>query len=217
MLISFSGLDCAGKSTQITLLKEYLQKKGYTVEEVWSRGGYTPGIEKIKSILRRGKSKAPEEQTLIERQKKVQTAPRGGKLLLWLSMVDLVFYWGFTFKKKSKGQRILFCDRYYWDTYIDFKLKYPSARFEKWLTWKMVTKAYRKPDVSFVLTVTPEESMRRSDLKFEPFPETKEKREARLMCYMDEIQKGRWQHKIDCMRPVEPIQEQIRRIVDENL
>ena len=52
MLISFSGLDCAGKSTQISLLKEYLQGKGYEVSEVWSRGGYTPGIETMKKILR---------------------------------------------------------------------------------------------------------------------------------------------------------------------
>ena len=29
MLISFSGLDCSGKSTQINLLKEYLESKGY--------------------------------------------------------------------------------------------------------------------------------------------------------------------------------------------
>lgn len=217
MLISFSGLDCSGKSTQINLLKEYLQEKEYSVEEVWSRGGYTPGIEKLKNLLRGGKSKAPEEQTAEERQAKVAAEPRGGKLLLWLSIADLVFYWGRNFKKKSKGKKVLICDRYYWDTYIDFKLKYPTANFEKWVVWKLMKACHRKPDVSLVLTVTPEESMRRSNLKFEPFPEPQEKREARLNRYMQEIKNGRWQHVIDCMRPIEPIQEEIRRIVDENL
>ena len=80
-----------------------------------------------------------------------------------------------------------------------------------------MTAYYRKPDVSLVLTVTPEESMRRSDLKFEPFPEPQEKREARLNSYLQEIKNGRWQYEIDCMRPIEPIQEEIRKIVDENL
>ena len=80
-----------------------------------------------------------------------------------------------------------------------------------------MTACYRKPDVSFVLTVTPEESMRRSELKFEPFPESKEKREIRLNLYLQEIKNGRWQYEIDCMRPIESIQEEIRRIVDENL
>ena len=217
MLISFSGLDCAGKSTQIALLKEYLQGKGYEVSEVWSRGGYTPGIETMKKILRGGHSKTPAEQTAEERQAKVAAEPRGGKLLLWLSILDLVFYWGISFRNKSRGKKVLFCDRYYWDTYIDFLIKYPKSGFEKWLVWKLMTACYRKPDVSLVLTVTPEESMRRSDLKFEPFPESKEKRVARLNRYIQEIKNGRWQHEIDCMRPIEPIQEEIRRIVDENL
>lgn len=217
MLVSFSGLDCSGKSTQINLLKEYLLEKGFQVEEIWSRGGYTPGIEKMKSLLRGGRGKSPEQQTEEERQAKVAAEPRGGKILLWLSILDLVFYWGSIFKKKSKGDRVLICDRYYWDTYIDFSLKYPKIKFDKWLVWRWMTSCYRKPDVSFVLTVTPEESMHRSNLKFEPFPEPQEKREARLNCYLQEIKNGRWQHEIDCMRSIEPIQEEIRRIVNENL
>lgn len=217
MLISFSGLDCAGKSTQIELLQEYLCGKGLPVAMIWSRGGYTPGIEGMKNVIRGGKSKAPEERTAEERKAMMEAKPRGGKLLPWLSILDLVFYWGIGFRKKSKGNKILICDRYYWDTYIDFSIKFPNYRFSKWLVWKLMTACYRKPDVSFVLTVTPEESMRRSELKFEPFPESKEKREIRLNLYLQEIKNGRWQYEIDCMRPIESIQEEIRRIVDENL
>ncbi len=217
MLISFSGLDCAGKSTQIALLEEYLLKKGLPVAMIWSRGGYTPGIEGLKNVIRGGKSKAPEERTAEERKAMMEAKPRGGKLLPWLSILDLVFYWGISFRKKSKGNKILICDRYYWDTYIDFSIKFPNYNFSKWLVWKLMTACYRKPEVSFVLTVTPEESMRRSELKFEPFPESKEKREIRLNLYLQEIKNGRWQYEIDCMRPIESIQEDIRRIVDENL
>lgn len=217
MLISFSGLDCAGKSTQIDLLKEYLQNKGYSPEVVWSRGGYTPGIEKMKNIIRGGAPKAPEELSVEERQAMMDAKPRGGKLLPWLAILDLVFYWGVGFRKRSRGKKVLICDRYYWDTYIDFSIKYPNYHFSKWLVWKLMTSCYRKPDVSLVLTVTPEESMRRSALKFEPFPESQEKREVRLNLYLREIENGRWQYKIDCMRSIESIQEDIRRIVDENL
>ncbi len=217
MLISFSGLDCAGKSTQIELLQEYLREKGLPVAMIWSRGGYTPGIEGLKNVIRGGKSKSPEERTAEERKAMMEAKPRGGKLLPWLSILDLVFYWGISFRKKSKGNKILICDRYYWDTYIDFSIKFPNYRFSKWLVWKLMTACYRKPEVSFVLTVTPEESMRRSGLKFEPFPESTEKREIRLNLYLQEIKNGRWQYEIDCMRPIESIQEDIRRIVDENL
>lgn len=217
MLIEFSGLDCAGKSTQINLLKEYYENQGYHVEVIWSRGGYTPGITWLKELVRRGGNKSPEEQTEEERLAKVNRKPQGGRLLLWLSIVDLIAYWGIFFRQWSKKDRMLFCDRYFWDTYIDFTLKYPQTKFEKWFVWKILQKCYRKPDCSFVLTITPEESMRRSNLKFEPFPEPEEKRALRLDKYMEEIKKERWKYVVDCMRPIEEISKELKKHTDENI
>lgn len=217
MLIEFSGLDCAGKSTQINLLKEYYEKKGFHVDVIWSRGGYTPGITWLKGLVRRGGNKSPEEQTEEERLAKVNSKPQGGSLLLWLSIVDLIAYWGIFFRQRDKKNRMIFCDRYFWDTYIDFSLKYPQIKFEKWLAWKVLQKCYRKPDCSFVLTITPEESMRRSNLKFEPFPEPEEKRALRLDKYMREIKNGRWMYVVDCMRPIEEISKELKLRTDENL
>ncbi len=48
--ISFEGLDYSGKSTQIKLLKEYLENKGYQVYAMREPGG-TPISEKIREIL----------------------------------------------------------------------------------------------------------------------------------------------------------------------
>ena len=99
MLIEFSGLDCAGKSTQIGFVKSYLEEKGYRVQVIWSRGGYTPGIEALKNIVRKGGNKKPEEQSVEERNAKMAREPQGGKLLLWLSIAELVRYWGCSFKR----------------------------------------------------------------------------------------------------------------------
>ena len=216
MVISFSGLDCAGKSTQIELLKTHLAEKGYLPEVVWSRGGYTPGIEFLKGLIRKDVRK-PEERTEEERKAMVEREPRGGKLLLWLSILDLIRYWSITFKRKSKGNKVLICDRYFWDTFIDFKLRYPQIKFENWLSWKILEKVYQKPNCAFCLTVTPEESMRRSSLKFEPFPETEEKRKQRLNEYLKCIDDGRWEHIIDCMCDIDSIQKEIVSIVDKLL
>ena len=216
MVISFSGLDCAGKSTQIDLLKKHLEEQGRKVEVVWSRGGYTPGIDFLKSLVRRDNRK-PEERTEEERKAMVERAPRGGNLLLWLSILDLIRYWGISFRIKSSGKNVLICDRYFWDTYIDFNLRYPKSRYESWLSWKVLKKTYRKPDCAFCLTVTPEESMRRSSLKFEPFPETEEKRKQRLEEYLKCIDEGRWEYVVDCMRDIETIQAEIAGIVDKSI
>lgn len=217
MLIEFSGLDCAGKSTQINLMVDYLSSHGYAVKTVWSRGGYTPGITWLKNLARGGKSKTPEQMTVEEREAKVNAKPQGGRLLLWLSIIDLIVYWGIVFRIWSSGKKALLCDRYLSDTFIDFTLKYPYMRFERWLVWKLLLKVYRKPDCSFVLTITPEESMRRSNLKFEPFPEPQEKRVKRLNLYMQEIKYGRWQYEIDCMRPIDVIHQELKSKIDENI
>lgn len=217
MLIEFSGLDCAGKSTQIALVKSYLEEKGYKVQVIWSRGGYTPGIEFLKTIVRGGKSKKPEEQTVEERNAKMVREPQGGKLLLWLSIADLVRYWGCSFKRWSKGKNVILCDRYFWDTKIDFDLKYSKVDYQNWTIWKLLKKVYRKPDCSFVLTVTPEESVRRSGLKFEPFPEPEEKRAIRMNKYLESIKAGCWQYEIDCMRPIEEIKNEIITKLNENI
>jgi len=52
MIIVFSGVDCAGKSTQIELLKKEFLSQGVTAQSLWSRGGYTPGFELFKKFLR---------------------------------------------------------------------------------------------------------------------------------------------------------------------
>ena len=53
MLIAFSGIDSAGKSTQILKVVEYFKSRGRKTKVIWSRGGYTPLFNIFKSILRK--------------------------------------------------------------------------------------------------------------------------------------------------------------------
>ena len=52
-LITFGGLDGAGKSTQIALLTDYLVKSGRKPVYIWSRGGYTAVLQGLKTLSRR--------------------------------------------------------------------------------------------------------------------------------------------------------------------
>lgn len=52
-MISFSGIDCGGKSTQIEMISEYMNstsKYRNRVKIIHSRGGYTPYLNLQKRL-----------------------------------------------------------------------------------------------------------------------------------------------------------------------
>ena len=51
-LITFSGMDGAGKSTQISILKNTIKSNGQRCFVLWARGGYTNNFEFLKKVIR---------------------------------------------------------------------------------------------------------------------------------------------------------------------
>ena len=202
-MISFSGIDCSGKSTQINLLCEQFKEQGKKVEVVWSRGGYTPGIQFLKKLMNRGRKEMSKEERLAY-SAEVNKSSKKRKLLFMVSLMDLWFYYSIALRFKSIGKTVI-CDRYIWDTYIDFKMKYPEYNFEKGFWWRLTLKTMLKPKPSFVLFIPAEESMRRSDLKEEPFPEPIEVRNERIRRYVEELENNRWSCVIDATKSIEEV------------
>src|SRR4051812_20419538 len=68
-LVTFSGLDGAGKSTQIELVAASMRSSGYTVVRLWSRGGYTPIFESLKKAVRAlSRSSIPKSGSVAKRE-----------------------------------------------------------------------------------------------------------------------------------------------------
>ena len=63
-IISFEGIEGVGKSTQINLLKDYLESKGLTVTVLREPGSTITG-ESIRSILLDSKENLSEESELL--------------------------------------------------------------------------------------------------------------------------------------------------------
>ncbi len=207
-MIAFSGIDCSGKSTQIALLSQELSEKNRKHTVIWSRGGYTPGIECVKKMIRGGKEISKEDH--ITQSAAVNENPRKRRLLFLAALMDLWLYYSIVLRVKELTGTLVICDRYIWDTYIDFKMKYPEYDFENGFWWRLTLMTMIKPKVSFVLFIPAEESMRRSDLKFEPFPEPVETRNQRIGWYVREVENGRWQHRIDATKSIDEVYQQIR-------
>lgn len=210
-MITFSGIDCAGKSTQIDILKEELDACHVKYKIIWSRGGYTSWVEGIKTLVRRDKNYSDEQKK--EYRDQISRNSRKSRLLLWASIVDLIRYYGIVFRFIELNGTKIVCDRYLWDTYIDFRMKFPHIDFEKWLSWKLLIRVAKKPNCSIVFTIPIEESMRRSVEKNDQHSEPYDFRLRRIQLYMEVIQQGKWQHVVDAMAPIDKVSIKVKEII----
>jgi len=184
-MIAFSGLDGAGKSTQIDLVAKKYKSLGSKSIILWARGGYTPGMKFIKNLFKISKqtSKKDSHKRVNSREKSFSN-PTIRNIWLTLSIIDLILLYGFYIRIKELFGVKIICDRYTYDTLLDFKLNFPLEKVEKWILWKLLLIVSVKPKKHFVITIPVLESQHRSKLKNEPFPDSKEVLQSRLNKYL---------------------------------
>ncbi len=213
-VIAFSGLDGAGKSTQIAQLTSYLEQQGQTVVYLWVRGGYTPLFNLAKKLLRQltGKRVIP---TSGKSDKRTQTLQTPWKRNLWLiiAIVDMMLVYGIAVRWWGLLGRTVIYDRFLDDTKIDFDLNFAGSNVETWLLWRILRRVAVKPDNAFMLLIPVEESQRRSKLKNEPFPDSAEVLTKRLETYEQIGRAGAWT-VIDAQQDIATIQQFIRDKID---
>ena len=104
---------------------------------------------------------------------------------------------------------MIICDRHIKDTEIDFRLNFPKEKFYNWWLWKFLKFSLKKPKKYFIATIPVGESMRRSKLKNEPFPDSKEVLEKRLAIYDEFVQRTSYTVHINGINSIEEIHAQI--------
>lgn len=210
-MISFSGIDCGGKSTQIDKVYSDFVNRNKKVKIVHSRVGYTPALEWFKTLIRKDKGMSDEQKA--EYREGIQSNSKKRKLLLWLSLFDLAFYYGVYFRFVELFGTTILADRYFWDSYIDLCMKYSNVDYEKWIVFKLCKAIYKKPTYSIIYVIPAEVSMYRSTLKDEPWPEPVEVREKRIEMYMKEIANKRWNYVIDATKSIDEVFAETMEII----
>jgi len=155
LIITFSGVDGAGKSTIIEHTKKELEKK-LRKKVVVIR--HRPSVLPILSAITQGKEKAE--------QKAANTLPRQGQNNSWISSLlrfgyyytDYLFGQFYVYIKYVMRGEVVLYDRYYFD-FINDSLR-SNIRLPKWLT-KAGYKLLLQPNLNFFLYADAETILKR--------------------------------------------------------
>lgn len=211
MIVSFSGIDSAGKTTQIDRLFDYCKSNGISVKKTWSKARGTPGVLLLKELVRRDKNMNAEQKK--EYRQNVFRNPRKQKLLYVASMLDLCWYWGIYYRILGAVKSVLICDRYLWDTYIEINQDFPDIEIDRSKLWKLVKWLAPTPKVSFVFIIPAEVSFLRDQQKNAAGIENIEVKEKKIELYMKCVKNGCWTHVMDGMDTIENLHVQVLRAV----
>ena len=211
MIISFSGIDSAGKTTQINLLCAELEKRGLKYKKKWSKARGTPIVVFLKELVRKDKGMNHVQKS--EHRQEVFRNPRKLRLLYTASMLDLCLYWGIHYRFQSLFCKYLICDRYLWDTYVEVKHDFVGIDIDRSFLWKMVKFFAPCPKVSFVFIIPAELSLARDKQKNAAGIEDIERKKSKINAYLKLVKEGRWTNVMDGTRTREDLHEEVKQIV----
>ena len=194
MIIAFSGVDCAGKTTQIELLRQYYLSQGKTCTVFWYRPGYSRELEGCKSLVRRvyGGVRGLSRYLGSGSSDSVKEAAGGdhrssGRRMIppvWMvtALVDSAFQYALKLRLLAHKYDVVICDRYVCDGKLDIVFKYPEMFWPE-AVFGLISGLFPKPDVSFLLWLDYETVKARAEAKQEPFPDDERTRYLRWRAY----------------------------------
>jgi len=182
-IISLSGVDCSGKTTQLDRLEAALRAEGARVIRVWHRPGYSGWLNRLRDILRRVRpgalpsSKQPEARAAAFAGKGVSRS------WILMALVDMVLHYGLRLRLLRWAGYTVLADRYVADGRLDLAFRFPEMAFERWLVWRAAATVFVRADLGLLLNLPHGEMIARMKAKQEPFPDPPEVRDARYQAY----------------------------------
>jgi thymidylate kinase len=160
ILISFSGIDGAGKSTQIEKLRSYLLDAGVPVRQLtfWDNVVMFPSLRSgfSRVVLQSDGSVGTPEHPANRNDKNAQLWPLlFGRAMLYI--FDVINLRRIVAKAQSQDGGVVIFDRYIYD-------QLAAMPMDSWLARsyaKVLLKLSPRPDLSYVLDAVPEEARAR--------------------------------------------------------
>ena len=155
MIISFSGVDGAGKSTQIRKFRDYIAAEGISVGELtfWDNVAMFPSMRAgfSRRVLQSDGSIGTPDRPADRRDKNMQNIP----LLIGRSVLhlfDVINLRRIVRKAKSRNNGVVIFDRYIYDQLAALPMQSRWAR----IFARLLLRIAPTPDLSYVLDADPE-------------------------------------------------------------
>ena len=143
LFITFEGGDGSGKSTQVNLLKNYLDNLNFETIKTREPGG-TPSAEILRDLLTTGE---------VEKW-----TPMSEALLMWASRYEHLIQ---VIEPAINSGKNVICDRFYDSTYAYQGVAH-NLGIDKMEKLKKIIIGDIEPDVTFVLDIDPKVGLKRS-------------------------------------------------------
>lgn len=175
MLLSFSGVDCSGKSTHIQYLENYFISMGKTCTTFQFEAGNSREMRFTRSAVQRAFYLSKTIPHLVKarllRQPALtapETPPSSSTFEelrdISATLLDAALQWSLKLRLLERRYDVVICDRYIEDVNIDLMFKYPNYRFTDSIL-RHITPIMPKPDHSFLLWLPLETMFERLSFK----------------------------------------------------
>ena len=195
-LITFSGVDCAGKSTQLDLLEERLRAEGRRVRTLWFRPGYSKELDGLRAAVRRVRPgalpRSDGDGDDAARREEVFQNPNVRRSWVTMALADSLLQYALKLRAWVASGDVVLCDRYLWDSEMDLRLRFPDLKQPIRHAMKGLNVLCPKPNLALLLVLSMEEVHERMAHKDEPFPDPEETRQDRYHRYMSLASSGKF-------------------------
>jgi dTMP kinase len=212
VLVTISGVDLAGKTTQLDALERWLADEGVSMTRLWYRPGYSSALNRVRDAVRALRPSALPPPGPSKERDRVFARPGVQGAWITMAIVDSIAQYALRVRAALARHEVVLCDRYIDDAVFDFELRFPQVPAG---SLRRVLRAVSpRPDLAVLLVLPWDEVMRRLTLKDEPFPDPIEQRRKRYQGYQQLAASGDYL-VVDATRSVESIQEELRGRIRE--